>query len=226
MPTQSALLFRLLFAIPAACAFVGPHAGGFLPASSHQTSTWSNLASSLSTTTTAAAAAAAAEEADGVVEGRRSMKDVHAALSDALWNMNYLMDPEFWSASTTPDVLRSFHAEMASSVVTKASTIQAAGQGLFAARDIKAGSIATLYPIHTMGVNFFDGGSEWVALERDDQDYFVAASENDAPNYSLFLLGNRPEEAEFDGAMIVDCNPNRPDRTAGWRTESMMEHRY
>ena len=78
MPTQSALLFRLLFAIPAACAFVGPHAGGFLPASSHQTSTWSNLASSLSTTT---AAAAAAEEADGVVEGRRSVKDAHAALS-------------------------------------------------------------------------------------------------------------------------------------------------
>ena len=217
MPTQPALLFSLIFAIPTACAFVGPHAGGFLPASSHQTSTWSNLASSLSTTTTAAAAAA--EEAGGVVEGRRSVKDVHTALSDALWNVNYLMDPEFWSASATPDVLQSFHAEMASSVVTKASTIQAAGQGLFAARDIKAGSIATLCPTHTMGINFFDGGSEWVALDTDDQDYFMAASENDAPNYSLFLLGNRPEEAEFDGAMIVDCNPNRPDRT-GW-----MAHR-
>ena len=209
MPIQPALLFPLIFAItPTACAFVG---GGFL----RQTSTWSNLASSLSTTTTAAVA----EEADGVVEGSRSVKDVHAALSDALWNVNYLMDPEFWRSAATPDVLRSFHAEMASSVVTKASTIKAAGQGLFAARDIKAGSIVTLYPAHIMGINFFDGGSEWVALDTDDQDYFMAASENDAPNYSLFLLGNRPEEAAFDGKMIVDCNPNRPDR-AGW-----MAHR-
>lgn len=212
MLTQPALLFPLIFAIiPTACAFVGPHAGGFLL----QTSTRSNLASSLSTTTTAAVA----EEADGVVEGSRSVKDVHAALSDALWNVNYLMDPEFWRSAATPDVLRSFHAEMASSVVTKASTIKAAGQGLFAARDIKAGSIVTLYPAHIMGINFFDGGSEWVALDTDDQDYFMAASENDAPNYSLFLLGNRPEEAAFDGTMIVDCNPNRPDRT-GW-----MAHR-
>lgn len=214
MPTQ-ALLFPLIFAIPTACAcaFVGPQAGGFLPASSHQTSTWSNLASSPTT------AAAAAEEADGVVEGRRSVKDVHTALSNALWNVNYLMDPDFWSASATPDVLQSFHAEMAGSVVTKASTIQAAGQGLFTARDIKAGSIVTLYPIHTVGINLFDGGSEWVALDTDDQDYFMAASEHDEPNYSLFLLGNRPEEAGFDGAMVVDCNPNRPDR-AGW-----MAHR-
>ena len=220
MPTQLAPLFSLLFTPLTACAFVWPHAGVFLPPSSHQTSTWSNLASSLSTTA-AAAAAAAAEEADGFVEGRRSAKDVQGALSNALWNVNYLMDPEFGSTPSTPETLRSFFESLAS-VITKESTIQGAGQGLFAARDINAGSIVTLYPVHTMGINFFSGGSEWVALDDDDQDYFMAASEHDAPNYSLFLLGNRPEEAEFDGAMIVDCNPNRPDRT-GWMAHRMND---
>ena len=201
MPAQPALSFILSITVSTACAFVRPHAAGvLLPASSHQ----------------AAAAAAAAEEADSAVKGRRSVEEVHAALSDALWNANYLMDPEFWRAPATPDVLRSFYKEtLASSIVVAGSTIEAAGQGLFAARDIKAGSIVTLYPIHTMGINFFDGGSEWVALDSDDQDYFMAASEHEAPNYSLFLLGNRAKEAEFDGAMIVDCNPNREDES-GW----------
>jgi len=159
---------------------------------------------------------------DGDVDGRieRSVEEVSAALSDALWNVNYLMDPEFWQTSTTPAVLRSFYEKtLATSGITKESTIPQAGRGLFAARDLKAGSIVTLYPVHTIGINFFEGGSEWVALDETDQDYFMAASDNDEPNYSLFLLGNRKKEADFDGTMIVDCNPNRPDLT-GW-----MAHR-
>ena len=159
-----------------------------------------------------------AEKADdGAVDGKgRSNEGVHAALSDALWNVNYIMSPEFWKASTTPTVLQLFYEKtLATNGRTKESTIPQAGRGLFAARDLKAGSIVALYPVHTMGINLFQGGSEWVALDSSDQDYFMAASENDLPNYSLFLLGNRVEEAKFDGTMIVDCNPNRRDLT-GW----------
>ena len=200
MPTTPSALFPLFFAFSRPCAAFSP-----VPM---QTAS-ARVALSLSTV---------AEKADdGAVDGKgRSNEGVHAALSDALWNVNYIMSPEFWKASTTPTVLQLFYEKtLATNGRTKESTIPQAGRGLFAARDLKAGSIVALYPVHTMGINLFQGGSEWVALDSSDQDYFMAASENDLPNYSLFLLGNRVEEAKFDGTMIVDCNPNRRDLT-GW----------
>jgi hypothetical protein len=213
MPVRPAWL--LLFTVPTACAFVRPPSGVFLPASSHRASASNSNGALLSLSRTAEA-----EKNPGAIGVGRPVEDVHGALSDALWNVNYIMNPEFWHAPTTPAVLKSFYEEtLTTGALAKESTIPEAGLGLFAARDLEKGTIVALYPTHTLGINFFNGGSEWVALDSDDQDYFMAASENDEPNYSLFLLGNRKEEAEFDEAMIVDCNPNRPD-LAGW-----MAHR-
>lgn len=140
--------------------------------------------------------------------------ELQDALSNALCNTNYIMHPAFWQTETDA-ALQSFYQSLLDSVKTKTSTIPGAGLGLFAARDIEAGSIVSFYPVHTMGCNLFRGGSEWVALDDTDQEYSMSTVEHNGPNYALYLLGNRPPEAEYDGTMIVDCNPNRPD-IPGW----------
>ena len=155
MPTTPSALFPLLFAFATSCCPFSRPCAAFSPVSMQTAG--ARVALSLSTV---------AEKADdGAVDGKgRSNEGVHAALSDALWNVNYIMSPEFWKASTTPAVLQLFYEKtLATNGRTKESTIPQAGRGLFAARDLKAGSIVALYPVHTNGNKSL---SRWIRMGR------------------------------------------------------------
>jgi hypothetical protein len=92
--------------------------------------------------------------------------------------------------------------------------------GLFAKRNIKAGTIVSFFPCHGLGVDFEDYGSSiCVALDPTDQDFFLG--EGKTCNYLHYLLGSRPLLSDnvaqvFQGdSLFIDVNPGR-QYIPGW----------
>ena len=110
------------------------------------------------------------------------------------------------------------------------SSIANAGKGLFAAQNVKAGTIVSFYPVHGMGVDCLLSSSS-VCLGSNDQDqaYFDSQERTDSSgnnslsNYMLYLIGSRPigTDTQFsfepgpDVRPFVDVNPAREDSN-GW----------
>lgn len=158
-------------------------------------------------------------------------------LNDALFKMSRIMDPDLYDGDENEDpdgrsLLSRFHYDRADAVRIDVSTIPNAGMGVFAQRDLPAvGTVVSLYPVHAMGISFnLEGddatrdqnakqGSVWAFGDEDEdyyQDYFTReAAGEPGPNYLAYLLGHRPRESDFHGAVFVDANPDRPP-CPGW----------
>lgn len=87
----------------------------------------------------------------------------------------------------------------ASLVEWKPSSIVGAGDGLFAKKNIPAGTIVTYYPAHRLGVEYDNDGNEEnvisMTLDEEDQNYFDRAEKGDSKssgNYLHFLMGKGP----------------------------------
>lgn len=109
------------------------------------------------------------------------------------------------------------------------SSIPGAGSGVFADKNIKAGTIICYYPVHGLGLERFDMHAI-VAATHEDQNYFndLQADEDDAStdeenndesasknhNYLHYLMGSRPlcgfQATENGAQLYIDVNPNSP----------------
>jgi len=101
------------------------------------------------------------------------------------------------------------------SVAVRESSIPGAGQGLFATRNIKAGTIVSFYPAHALGIEVGDR-QLWVSSNESDQEYFA----QHPPGSSAYLhatdqpIFNRPSlladtPGMKDSPIYLDVNPNR-----------------
>ncbi|CAB9520245.1 expressed unknown protein [Seminavis robusta] len=110
------------------------------------------------------------------------------------------------------------------------SSIPGAGSGVFATKNIKAGTIVSLFPVHGIGLEQFDDTNAIVAATEEDHAYFHplddendcgdedvdADAENVASsnhNYLHYLIGSRPlcgfRAADHDATLYIDVNPNK-----------------
>lgn len=103
---------------------------------------------------------------------------------------------------TLPPALQKLFEYCGTAVSEGPSTIPQAGYGLFANEDISAGTIVSFYPIHAVGVNLPNGGSQIVSI----QDYDI--SRDTSSSYAVTLLGGRKLLGEtLPGNVFVDMDP-------------------
>ncbi|CAB9520244.1 expressed unknown protein [Seminavis robusta] len=119
------------------------------------------------------------------------------------------------------------------------SSIPGAGSGVFATKNIKAGTIISLYPVHGMGLERFDTNAI-VAATEEDHAYFHPLDDDENKgddddgeegglgdeevdddaenvarnhNYLHYLIGSRPlcgfRPADHDATLYIDVNPNK-----------------
>ncbi|KAL3940306.1 MAG: hypothetical protein SGBAC_005133 [Bacillariaceae sp.] len=128
--------------------------------------------------------------------------------------MDKLQQPKFFDQYSQ---LKTLNSQIVKSIEVKESSIPGAGLGLFATKNIKAGSIVSFYPAHTLGIEHED---EFLFVSNNDQnrDYFL----KNPPDASSFLhatdqpIFNRPSimaatAPEIKTApLYLDVNPHRP----------------
>lgn len=143
-----------------------------------------------------------------------------SSINSALKRMEQIMQPNFHHSSSP--LLGHFHKSCVSSVEVRPSSISGAGLGLFARKNIKAGTIISLYPAHCLGVDSDEGDPRCTALGDSDRDYFdYEVTQKQDGNYLLYILGSRPlmssdVKTTFGGnALFIDVNPSR-DVSPGW----------
>jgi len=116
------------------------------------------------------------------------------------------------------DIMQDFQRRIQKIIECRESSIEGAGNGLFANKNIKAGTIIGFYPVHGIGVDFNDETTPSVCfgIAKEDQDYFDNEHDNDKKtnkaNYIQYLIGSRRlGDSDFGpGAQLfVDVNPNR-----------------
>jgi hypothetical protein len=136
-------------------------------------------------------------------------------LRAALVKMQTIQDPAFFDGSDA--YLKEFHNKITKLVTVQDSSIPGAGKGLFAAKDLLAGTIVGFYPTHCIGVAT-EQSSPYVTLDPVNQEYF----DNDQDsNYMQFIVGSRPllgtdvAQAFQGNPIFVDANPNLPINP-GW----------
>ena len=113
------------------------------------------------------------------------------------------------------------------------SSIPGAGSGVFATKNIKAGTIIGFYPVHGIGLERFDMNA-FATASKEDQEYFDGQNldhddgagdfENDDKtkndgenvanhNYLQYLVGSRPlcgyQTLEDGGTLFIDVNPKQ-----------------
>lgn len=104
------------------------------------------------------------------------------------------------------------------------SSIPGAGKGVFATKNIKAGTVVGFFPVHGIGLELSDTNALATATE-EDQSYFDSQNEVNSIEeedtevgtqehyYLHYLIGSRPlcgyQAKEQGGTLFVDVNPTR-----------------
>lgn len=106
------------------------------------------------------------------------------------------------------DCLGQLKKRIQKTVEVRESLIPGAGRGLFASKNIKAGTIVCFYPVHGLGIDF-DYDSICLGATEADQKFFDSDPTGD---YIHYLIGSRAiGTADFGGAsLFIDVNPERP----------------
>jgi len=129
--------------------------------------------------------------------------------------MDVVMRPEFFEQSPS---LKNMYSNCAKLVAVKESSITEAGLGLFAKKNIKAGTIICFYPAHALGVEIGEGESSSIFSCLDlDREYFKENPSStscylhctDQPLFKRSsILADRVQN--FEGVpLYLDVNPNR-----------------
>ena len=131
-------------------------------------------------------------------------------LQNALARMNEVMTAEFFLSNPS---LKQLHSKCTKNVAVMPSPV--AGKGLFASKNIKAGTIVSFYPAHALGMEV-DGKQLWVSSSEEDKKYFA----QNPPGSSVYLhatdqpIFNRPSLLAdvpdlSDAPIYLDINPNK-----------------
>ncbi len=103
----------------------------------------------------------------GVISSANTLVPLTETLSKHVKRMNQVMNPKFFESSSS---LKALYTNCAKTAEIKDSSIKGAGLGLFAKKNIKAGTIISFYPAHALGVEV-ETSSTFQYLPID-QDYF------------------------------------------------------
>ena len=155
--------------------------------------------------------AAAAVADGGGIPADAVTASLEAPLLRGLERMSKLMTADFFLSQPS---LKQLYGKSVKSVAVKDSSIEGAGKGLFATKNIQRGSIVSFYPAHALGVEL---GENQLWVSSNDEEYF---SKN-PPGSSSYLhatdqpIFNRPSlladiSPELkDVPIYLDANPNR-----------------
>ena len=148
--------------------------------------------------------------------GNLGGKDEHvwtAKLRDGLSRMNVVMTTEFFGRDGS---LKQLYSQIVKSVTVKDSSIPGAGLGLFATRNIKAGTIVSFYPAHALGLEV-NNVQIFVSDGPVDETYFrenppakscyLHATDQPIFNRPSLLASVAPEMK--DSPLYLDVNPGR-----------------
>jgi len=149
-------------------------------------------------------------EAEGIAS--TSVAVLKDLLESELDKMNQVMTSDFFQAS---DSLKQLYSQCKTRLIVKESSISRAGKGLFATKNIKAGSVVSFYPAHALGIELGDQ-QLWVSSNEADKKHFA----KNPPGQSSYLhatdqpIFNRPSfiadvVAVKDEPIYLDANPNR-----------------
>lgn len=121
-----------------------------------------------------------------------------------------------------PDFATRFHTDRARLVEVKESSISGAGLGLFAKKNIKAGTIVSFYPAHTIGIILGDSirrisrnDSGSMCEQQQEEDETTASNQT----YLHHVLGSRPLfKVDIAGdlggdSIFLDVDLSQPERT-------------
>ena len=163
----------------------------------HQSSNEAITASTTTTTTTPATTTV-----DN--NSRTTEEDIYKIVEETLQlsinkMVDHVMTPEFFLENDSN--LKQLYTKSIKLVEVQPSTIPNAGLGLFATKNIKAGTIISMYPAHTLGVElpplFDDHGSASASGSgsgsSDSKEIWVTASNKDDDR--LYFANNPPSSA-------------------------------
>uniref|UniRef100_A0A7S2XZ27 SET domain-containing protein n=1 Tax=Fibrocapsa japonica TaxID=94617 RepID=A0A7S2XZ27_9STRA len=140
---------------------------------------------------------------------------VSALMGEAITKMEFLQNNSF------------LKKRLVDSVEVKASSIPGAGLGLFAKKQLKAGTVVSFYPVHVLGMDRDDGSRPirvmWNSetgqprkVEDEDQ-----INDKNEGSYLHHLLGSRPlmktsiADLGHDISLHIDVDTTYPD-APGW----------
>lgn len=136
--------------------------------------------------------------------------------------MDKLMDPNFLNECGV-GTLKQLNSQIIKSLEVKESSIPGAGLGVFATKNIKAGSIVSFYPAHTLGVEHED---EFLFVSNDDANRehfqrnppdasaYLHATDQPIFNRRSVLADVAPELK--DAPVYLDVNPDRQPVSPAW----------
>ncbi len=140
--------------------------------------------------------------------------DRYVDIRTALDRMNTLLEDSAGSSSSLQD----FQKQIQKNVASGESSIPGAGQGLFATKNLKKGTLVGFYPVHGIGAEFEDGSYVCCGTTSEDQTHFDGIKDLKS-NYIQYLIGSRKlGGADFgeDTQLFVDVNPSRADASGCW----------
>uniref|UniRef100_A0A7S1YRC1 SET domain-containing protein n=1 Tax=Ditylum brightwellii TaxID=49249 RepID=A0A7S1YRC1_9STRA len=179
------------------------------------------------------------------------------SLVNGVKRMNVIMNSGFFNqyATTTDNIsggailMNQMQNGIMKNVQIKESSIANAGLGLFATKNIKAGTIVGFYPAHALGLEDVESGREIFVVDNDggdqsDKDYFqnhphAASGYLHATDQPIFkrpsLLTKSIEIADIDDnasliatmentPLYLDVNPNRDNRQIGKASSMWVSH--
>lgn len=152
--------------------------------------------------------------------------------------MHQVMSPEFFASSPS---LQTMYASIVKNVDIRESSIPNAGNGLFAKKNIKSGTIVSFYPAHALGVDTDDDETPFVCREEDTE-YFrshpsTASSYLHCTDQPLFRRDSflRPvtsgrenekqksiDDDDDTTLLYLDANPTKPI-VGGWVSQMIND---